>query len=372
MPRMEIYRRFGFDKWLFLTTLILIMAGLVMVFSSSGNLAAEQHNNSLYFFIHQLIGAGAGLMVILIIMSIEKPFYQNSLFIYGLLTLTLGMLALCLLMPAIGNTNRWIQFFGIRFQPSELAKISLVLFFAYYLDKKKDKMHDLRTLVFPLCVLFIFILLIIKEPDYGTAFFIFLACAITLFVGGVKLHYFLLMGFSALALFAVYLLQAPYRMDRISAFISPTTDLQGLGFQAFQSKMALGSGGIFGVSIGESTQKLFFLPCAHTDYIYAIIGEELGLMGTIGVLILFAIVLWRGIVISKRAPNLFSQMLAAGLTLAISAQALMNISIVLGLGPTTGLPLPLISYGRSSLITTLFAIGILLHISQRKTSQRKK
>ncbi len=233
-------------------------------------------------------------------------------------------------------------------------------------------MNDFRTLLFPLITLFLFILLIIREPDYGTALLIFLICAIMLFIAGVKLKYFLFLGSLSLGVFAFYLFQASYRMERILAFLSPTKDPQGTGFQIIQSKLAVGAGGLFGVSFGGSTQKLFFLPCSHTDYIYAIVGEELGLLGTLAILLLFLVFLWRGLIISKRAPNFFSQILAAGLTLAIFSQALLNISIVLGLGPPTGIPLPLISYGRSSLICTLFGVGILLNISQRKKNIPRK
>ena len=365
---MEIFRPYSFDKVLFSTILILISIGLIMIYSSSGILASEKYQHSFHFFINQIVMAGIGLALIFFMLPIRKPFYQNIYFIYGLLFLSFILLVLCLLMPALAKTNRWIQFFGLRFQPSELAKISLILFFAFYLDRKKEKMNEFQTLLFPLGVLFLFILLIIKEPDYGTALLIFLICSIMLFIGGVKLKYFLCLGVLSLGLFAFYFFQASYRLDRVIAFLSPTKDPQGAGFQIIQSKLAVGSGGLFGVSIGESTQKLFFLPCAHTDYIYAIVGEELGLIGTIAILLLFFIFLWRGLAVSRKAPNFFSQIAAVGITLAIFSQALLNISIVLGLGPPTGIPLPLISYGRSSLICTLFSIGILLNISQRKKS----
>lgn len=369
---MEIYRPYGFDKALFFTTLILLIIGLIMVFSSSGILASEKYHQPFYFFINQIIGAVIGITLIIFIVSLRKPFYQNIYFIYGLLFLSLMLLVLCLLMPAVGNTNRWIHFFGLRFQPSELSKISLILFFSLYLERKKDKLNEFRTLIFPLSILFLFILLIIKEPDYGTAMVIFAICSIVLFMGGVRLKHFLLLGIVSSAFFTFYLFQANYRMTRIFAFLAPTKDPQGAGFQIIQSKLSVGSGGLLGVSIGESIQKLFFLPCAHTDYIYAIVGEEFGLIGTIAILLLFLIFFWRGLVISLKAPTLLSQMAAAGLTLAIFSQALLNISIVLGLGPPTGIPLPLISFGRSSLICTLFSIGILLHISQRRGYIRRK
>lgn len=369
---MEIFRPYGFDKTLFFIILILMAFGLIMVYSSSAILSSEKFENSFHFFINQSIVAGIGLVLIFLMLPIRKPFYQNAYFVYGLLFLSLLLLVLCLLMPALAKTNRWIQFFGLRFQPSELAKLSLILFFALYFDRNKEKINEFQTLLFPLIILILFILLIIKEPDYGTALLIFLICLIMFFIGGLNLKYFMILGIPLLSLFAFYLFQASYRLDRILAFLSPAKDPQGTGFQIIQSKLAVGAGGIFGVSFGGSTQKLFFLPCSHTDYIYAIVGEELGLIGTVAILFLFLVFLWRGLVISKKAPDLFSQIFAAGITLAVFAQAMLNISIVLGLGPPTGIPLPLISYGRSSLLCTLFGIGILLNISQRKKNIPKK
>ena len=369
---MEIFRRSGFDKPLFITMLLMIAFGLIMVFSSSAILADEKYQEPFHFLIQQLIGVGIGLILITLIITRKNAFYQSQTFVYGLLALSLILLAVCLFMPAIGRTNRWIIFFGLRFQPSELAKFSLILYFAHYLNKKKDKINNFQTFFPPFAVLLLSIILIIKEPDYGTALLIFFTCALMFFIGGLRLHYFFYLGVFSLGFFIFFLLKAPYRLSRVLAFISPASDPQGAGFHAIQSKLAIGSGGLLGVSIGESTQKLFFLPCAHTDYIYAIVGEELGLLGTLTVLLLFGIVLWRGVVISRKAPNLFCKLLAAGITFAICTQALVNISIVVGLGPATGLPLPLFSYGRSSFICTLLCMGVLLHISQRKSGQRKK
>jgi cell division protein FtsW len=369
---MEIFRPFGFDKPLFFTTLALILIGLIMVFSSSGVKSSEIFGQPFHFFMHQIIGAGLGLVLVMGIVWIRKPFYQNANFVYALLLLTVFLLAVSLLMPVVERTNRWIQFMGLRFQPSELAKICLVLYFAFYLDRKKDKLDEPRTLLFPLAILLLILLLIIKEPDYGTAMLVFLIAAIMLFLAGVRIKYFLALGIAAIGFFLFYLFQASYRLERVRAILDPTADPQGASFQIIQSKLAVGSGGLFGVNIGQSSQKLFFLPAAHTDYIYAIVGEELGLLGTMVILLLFLVILWRGLLISWKAPNLVSQLAAAGITLAIFLQAMLNISIVLGLGPPTGFPLPLISYGRSSLITTLFGMGILLHISQRKGSSRKK
>jgi len=369
----EIYRRYGFDKLLFLAVLALIAFGLVMVFSSSAPRGIEERGNSFYYFVQQVFGAAVGLALLLVIMSGSKPFYRNPVFVYGALTLSIGLLSLALFMPAIRNANRWIHLAGFRFQPSELTKISLVIFLAYYLDRKKDALNDPRTLALPLGVIGVVILLVFKEPDVSTALLIGAICATMLFLGGVRLSHLFVLGLSASALLTAIILQAPaYVRERIMSFISPEANLHDAGYQAYQSKLALGSGGIFGSSIGQGSGKLYYLPDSHTDYIYSIVGEELGLIGALGVLFLFGVFIWRGLVISRRAPESYSRVLAAGLTLAIGIQALLNISIVLGLAPTTGLPLPFFSYGRSSLICTLFAVGLLLHISQRKTPQRRK
>ncbi|MFC2156412.1 putative lipid II flippase FtsW [Acidobacteriota bacterium] len=365
----EVFKPFGFDRILFFTTLILVSIGIVMVFSSSGILSSEKFGHPFHYILHQLIGAGLGISIILIMFKVNTPFYSNRILVYGLLFLTIGLLFLCLIMPSYGSTDRWIQVFNLRFQPSELAKISLILFLAYFLDKKKEKINHPLNLAAPLIAIFIILVLILMEPDYSTAIIVFLLSSIMLFLGGVKLRYFIVPGIISAGLFSFYLIQAPYRLQRITAFLSPEKDPLGSGFHIIQSKLAVGSGGIFRLNIGESIQKLFFLPAAHTDYIYAIVGEELGFLGALTVIFLFAIFLWRGLLISRRAPNLFSQVAAAGITLAIFIQAMVNISVVLGMGPPTGLPLPMISYGRSSLITTLFAVGILLHISQRRKAR---
>ncbi|MBM3284374.1 MAG: cell division protein FtsW [Candidatus Aminicenantes bacterium] len=369
---MEIFRPFGFDKTLGLITFALLAVGFIMVFSSSAVLAEEKYHQSLYFLVQQFVGAGAGLAIILFILTVKKPFFQNPLVISGLLLLTLLLLALCFVMPPVARTNRWIQFFGIRFQPSELAKVSLVLFLAFYLEKKAGRLHEWRTLVLPLFIISIFILLILKEPDYGTALLVFFICAVMLYLGGVKLRHLSLLGLAAAGLFAFFLFQASYRLERITGFIEPDKDPLGKSFQINQSKLAVGSGGLLGLSLGQSTQKLYFLPCAHTDFIYAILGEEFGLLGTLAILFLYLAFLWRGLAISARSPTSAGQLAAAGLTLIICVQALLNISIVLGLGPAKGVPLPLVSFGRSSLISNLAAIGIILNISQRKCLERKR
>ncbi|MBU4203481.1 MAG: putative lipid II flippase FtsW [Acidobacteria bacterium] len=365
----EFFKPFAFDRPLFFITLILVTLGIVMVFSASGVLSSERFGHPFHYLIHQLFGAGVGFSLILILMRLEIPLYENLFVIYSFLVLTMVLLVLCLFMPAERQVQRWIILPNFRFQPSELAKLSLILFLAGFIALKKEKINHPINLAIPLMTCFTAIFLILKEPDYSTAALICITCFSMLFIGGVKFKYFLFPGLLTMGVFSLALLLSNYKMERFLSFLNPTQDPLDSGFHAIQSKLAVSSGGIFSLNIGESIQKLFFLPAAHTDYIYAIIGEELGLVGTLAVIILFAAFLWRGLVIAQRAPSLFSRIAAAGITLAIFFQAVLNISIVLGLGPSTGIPLPFISYGRSSLVMTLCAVGILLHISQRRTNR---
>ncbi|MEW5900831.1 MAG: putative peptidoglycan glycosyltransferase FtsW [Acidobacteriota bacterium] len=369
---MEIFKPYGFDKAATGIAVILLVVGFVMVASSSAVLANEKYHQSLYFLVQQLVGAAAGVALVIALLSVRKPFYQNPYIVYGLLVLSLFLLAICFVMPTVARVNRWVILFGLRFQPSELAKISLVLFLAYYLEQKRDRLHEWRVLLLPVSVIGFSTLLILKEPDFGTAILMFGICALLLFLGGVKLRHLALLGAAAAAVFVIYLFSARYRVERIAGFMSPEKDPLGKNFQPYQSKLAVGSGGLLGVSLGMSTQKLYFLPCAHTDFIYAIVGEEFGLLGTLAILLLFFALLWRGLVISARAPTAAAQLAAIGLTLAICVQALFNITVVLGLGPAKGVPLPLVSFGRSSLICNLAAVGILLNISQRRGIERKR
>jgi cell division protein FtsW len=363
---MDAYRRYGFDKPLILVTALLVAIGIVMVFSSSAVQAGVKYHQPYYYLLQQVLGAAAGLLLAGLLASIRKPFLRDPYVVYGLLALSAFLLMLCFVMPTVARTNRWIQLFGARFQPSELAKICLVLFFAWYGEMKREKLNEWKTLAMPAAVLFAFVILIVMEPNYSMAVFIAGLSAAMLFLAGVRLRYFAVLGGICAALFTVYLFQAGYRMERIQGFLSPEKDPLGTSFQVIQSKLAVGSGGLLGTSLGQSTQKLFFLPYAHTDFIYAILGEETGLVGAVFTLALFFVFLWRGLVIAFRTPNPVEKLVAAGLAIAVTTQALLNISVVLGIGPATGIPLPFVSYGRSSLVCNLAAVGILLNISRRK------
>jgi len=363
---MRLRRRFRFDGLLLAATIALLVIGIFFVLEASSFLAREKYNQSFHFMVQQVLGALAGLALVALLVSVKKPFFLRPAFVYGLLAATIFLLALCLVMPSVARTNRWLVLLGMRFQPSELAKISLILFLATYAEARKDTINEMRTLAVPLAVLTVTVVLILVEPDFGTAVLVAGLSAMILFLGGVKLRYIAAAGLLATALFGFYLIQADYRVKRIQGFFAAEKDVLGSGYQVDQSKLALGSGGIIGQGIGQSTQRLNFLPFPHTDFIFAILGEETGLVGTLLVLGLYLLVLWRGVRIALAAPSPTYKMIAAGLTLAIVAQALMNMSIVLGMGPAKGTPLPLLSYGRSSLICTLAAVGLLLHISQKR------
>jgi cell division protein FtsW len=364
---MSARHRLSFDVPLLAVTVMLVVLGVFFVFSSSSFMAREKYDQSFHFMIQQVVGALAGLALIAFLTSVKKPFFLQPGFVYGLLGLTVLLLLLCLAMPSVAHTNRWVILFGVRFQPSELAKISLILFLATYAEAKKDTINEIKTLAVPVAVLIVTIVLVLLEPDFGTAVLLAALAAMVLFIGGVKLRYLAAAGLLALALFGFYLVQADYRVKRIQGFLAADKDVLGAGYQVEQSKLAFGTGGLIGAGLGQSMQKLNFLPFAHTDFIFAILGEETGLLGTLFTLGLYLFFLWRGLKISLTAPSPSYKMIAAGVTLAIVAQALMNMSIVLGLGPAKGTPLPLLSYGRSSLICTLAAVGLLLHISQKRS-----
>jgi cell division protein FtsW len=369
---MRAYRRINFDIPLFLATLLLVTVGIVMVFSSSGYVAEETHHQMTYYLVQQVAGAAAGLALVIILLSVRKAFYLNPVFIYGLMAVSAFLLMLCLAMPTIARTNRWVVLFGFRFQPSELAKLSLILFFAWYCETRKDRLNEWKTLTLPLSVLVVTVFLVLMEPDFGTAILLALLACLMLYIGGVKLKNFVVLAAAFVALFSLFLFSASYRVSRIQGFFSQSKDPLGSYYQVDQSKIAMGSGGLVGVGLGQSTQKLYFLPSAHTDFIYAILGEETGLVGAVIILALYLLFLWRGVRIALAAPDPAHKMVAAGITFAIVAQALMNITIVLGLGPTKGIPLPLISYGRSSLLCSLAAVGLLLHISRKKVGNGAK
>ena len=359
-------KRVSVDGWLFAVTLLLIFIGLVMVFSASAVMAKERYGSGYFFLLRQLGWAVAGILVMVLAMKIDYRRYKQPAVVFSLLGLTTLMLISVFFLDRSHHTHRWIHWGPLSLQPSEMAKPALILFLAFFLESRTKSMKDWRNTVLPAAVpTLIFISLIVFQPDLGTA----IACAAitgcVLFVAGLDLRY---LGYAfAASLLPLYFLifHVAYRRARILAFLDPYSDPQGRGFHIIQSLIAVSTGGITGVGLMEGKQKLFYLPEPHTDFIFAVTAEELGLVGALVIVLLFAIFLWRGVRIALRTQDMFGRFLAVGITSMIVVQAFINISVVLGLMPTKGIPLPLVSYGGSSLLVTLACIGVLLNISKQ-------
>lgn len=357
-----------FDYTLLLTTLLLVAVGITMVYSASGILAREKMHDSVYFLKRELFAVTLGLVGLFIAKVLPPHWFQKM--VYPFLALTV-LLLLMVLVPSlgtrVGGATRWLRLGPLSLQPSEFAKLALILFMAYVLSKKKEKIRAFLVGFMPPTVLAgLLIGLVLLGKDLGSGAVMGLTFFMMMYVGGARFS-FLLSEF-LLALPALYVLVASegYRRRRILAFLNPWNYEKEAGFQIIQSYVAFHSGKLFGQGLGEGKQKLFYLPEAHTDFIFSVIGEEMGMLGTFGIITLFVIWLIRAMRIVVKAPDLFSTYLALGITLMVGFQAIFNMGVVMGLFPTKGLPLPFISYGGTSIMVTLFCVGILLNISSRQ------
>lgn len=361
-------RQRPFDYAFLAIALLLLHFGCVMLYSASAILADRDHSDPLFFLKRQLVWAVFGLLL----MTAASRFNYNRLreWVWPIVLLTVTMLAAVLFSDPIAGAKRWIRLGSFGLQPAEFAKLTVVLFLADYLDRKRSKMSSILSGIFiPGLIIGLILVLIALEPDIGTPVLIFAVGSMVLFIGGTRLKHLAGTLCCAVPVLLFELLRLPYRRDRLLNFLHPFSDAQGTGYQLVQSLLAVGSGGWFGKGLGASKLKLMYLPKPHTDFIFPVVCEELGLLGATMVVGLFALLLIRGIRIAKYAPNLFGTILAAGLTFMICLQALFNISMSIGLLPTKGVPLPFFSYGGSSLLTTLIAIGILLNISRYSTEK---
>ena len=358
-------KRVSVDSWLFTVTLLLIFVGLVMVFSASAVMAKERYGSGYFFLLRQLGWAAAGILAMVLAMNIDYRRYKHPAVVFSLLGVTTLLLISVFFLDRAHHTHRWFHLGPLSFQPSEMAKPALILFLAFFLESRTKSMKDWRNTVLPAAVpTLVFIALIVFQPDLGTA----IACAAitgcVLFVAGLDLRY---LGYAFLAsLLPLYFLifHVAYRRARILAFLDPYSDPQGRGFHIIQSLIAVSTGGITGVGLMEGKQKLFYLPEPHTDTIYAVVGEEWGLFGTTGVLLGFLVILWRGLRATVLIHDEFGRYLALGITTLLVVQAFFNMSVVLGIFPTKGFPLPMISFGGSSLLVTLVSLGILMNVSE--------
>jgi len=355
------------DQYLLGASIILISIGIVMIYGTTSAISLRTYGDSYHIFKKHLVWVGIGGVVMFLARRMD--YHRIRIFTYPLLFLSFFLL-LMVIIPSVGTkvggARRWLRLGGLSFQPGELAKVSIIIFLAHSLTKRREEIKEFVQGFLPnIFVVGLCCLLILVEPDLGTAFLIFVVSMFVMYMGGVSiLHLIGLIGvISPMAYFAVF--NVEYRRRRIMAFVDPWKDPQGSGFQIIQSLVSFGRGHIAGVGIGEGKQKLFFLPEAHTDFIFSVIGEELGLIGSILTLSVFFLLVARGIRISLKAPDLYGKYLAFGITVMLALQIVLNICVTIGLFPPKGIPLPLVSVGGSSLVVAMGMIGILLNISEQ-------
>lgn len=353
------------DALLLFGVIVLSACGLIMVYSASAVYAQAKTGDSMYFFKHQLVNLALGISAMV---AAYRFGYQRLVrYAYPLLLFCM-LLLVAVLVPGIGSraggSSRWIKLGGFGFQPGELAKVAFVVYLACSLTRKRAKIKAFGKGFLPhLMVSGVLILLLLGQPDFGTAAVLTLLLFFMLFVAGTRISYIVAAALLAIPMAYGLIAGSTYRMRRLLAFLDPWAHRQDIGYQISESLMSFGSGGLFGMGLGEGKHKLFFLPAAHTDFIYSIVGEELGIAGALALMVVFGVVIYRGMRIALRAPDLFGCYVAFGLTMLVGLQTVINMGVVTGLLPTKGLTLPFFSYGGSSLICTLLAVGILLSIS---------
>ncbi|MGE5342722.1 MAG: putative lipid II flippase FtsW [Candidatus Omnitrophota bacterium] len=360
---------FKIDRMLIAAASLLILFGLIMIYSSTMIIAKEKCGGDSFFYLKKQLGWFlVGMAATVLIASAKYPFYLNRNVVFAVLFLSIAGLLMVFVTGKINNSCRWIRIAGFSVQPSEFAKIASVMYLAYILGRKNFDVNDIRRLVVLLLPFFIVEVLIIKEPDLGNFILLLLTAVVMLFVAGLRVRYFL---YSLLALIpALYMVLKfnPDRLNRLTAFLNPDAYAATYNFQVHQSIYAIGSGGIFGKGLGNSTQKLFYLPYAYSDFIFAVIGEEVGLVGSAVIIALFFTFMVRGINVARYSGNLHTYLLVIGLTFMIVIQAMINISVTLGIFPTKGIPLPFISNGGTSLVACMIVSAIILNVSRhRKT-----
>ncbi len=354
------------DRLLIIATLGLLALGVVMVFSASAVYASELFGNAGMFVIRQFIWLLLGLGALFLMTQVDYRRLCQPAVVFPALCVVLVLLVAVLFLDPSRSTHRWIRLGLFSVQPSELAKLALILFLAYFLERRRHAVDDVPGTLLPAgCITAVLVGLILLQPDLGTAAVIVAIAGAMFFVAGLRLQYLAYLAAAGSVAAYFLIVRVPYRMARIQAFLDPYADPQGSGFQTIQSLLAVGSGGVTGVGLMDGKQKLFYLPEAHTDFIFAVVGEELGLLGAAIVVILFGIIAWRGLRIAALAPDGLARLLAVGVTVMIVGQAFINLSVVIGLLPTKGISLPFISYGGSGLLVMLLGMGLLLNISQR-------
>lgn len=366
-------KKLRIDWFLFAIAAGLALFGAVMVYSASAMISLKETANDpdgatqFQYFFKQFGFTAVGLAAMYAASRLDYRFYQQKWVVYGLLIVTAVLLLAVFAFPPINGARRWIRLPGMSFQPSEIAKIALPVFLAWFLTIREKSIGDLRETVLPCLAVLAFLGgLIFLEPDLGTAIVLCAVFVAVYFAAGARLVHLATVAAALFAIGAAALVFAPWRFARLMAFFDPCSkeNAAGAGYQVCQSLYAIGSGGIFGEGFAKGQQKLFYLPYPYSDFIFAVVGEELGLIGTMAVVLAFGLLLWRGARAAVLAPDRFGMLLGIGIITGITVQALFNISVVISILPAKGIPLPFISYGGSSIVITLFAVGVLLNISQ--------
>jgi len=357
-------KKLAFDKVLFTAVMLLVGMGLVMVYSASAAFAHDSSVLSNPFLVKQALAAVIGLVLMSLIMHLDYRRLGEPVAIYALLGGVLVLLVAVLSQPELNGTSRWFFVGGFSAQPSELAKLALIPFLAYQIDRKPDRVNHPEVLVPAAFFTLLTAGLILLEPDLGTAVLLVATVFLMLFLAGLSWRFVIGLAIAFVPLLWILVISVAYRRERLFAFLDPEKDPLGSGFQALQSLIAIGSGGVFGLGAGRSLQKLYFLPHPESDFIFAIVAEELGMIGGLALVGLFGVLAWRGALAGLRAPDTFGRYLGWGLTGVLVLQALINVSVAIALLPTKGIPLPFISYGGSSLVVTMCACGVLLNLSQ--------
>ncbi len=362
-------RKLKSDRLLFIATLLLVCTSVVMVYSASAVMASEKNHDPYLYLVKQGTWALLGLLLVPIVMRIDYRHYRQPTFIWtGVAVVGVALVAV-LFGHRINGANRWLGIGPLGIQPSELAKIVVIIFTAALLERRMDRMGEGPAALMPIgIVVGTLVALILVEPDLGTAVSVLMIAAVMLFAAGISYRYVVTLALAGIPAFYLLVMTSPYRRRRWLSFLNPWADPLHNGYQMVQSMIAVGTGGVFGRGLMGGVQKLFFLPEPHNDFIYSVIAEELGLIGATVVLACFCVITWRGLRTAMRAPDRFGAFLAIGLTTMVAFQAFFNISVVLGLVPPKGIPLPFVSYGGSSLLINLVGMGILLNVSQHASS----
>ncbi len=364
-------RKLKSDKLLFLSVLLLVGCSVVMVYSASAVIAMEEYSQPYFYLFKQVTWVVLGLSLLLMAMRVDYRNLRQPVVIWTALgAAVLALVAVFAIGPEINGTRRWFAVGGVGVQPSEFAKLAVILFTAAILDRRMHRIDEVSYSLLPVAVVAGVVAgLVVLEPDFGTAATILLIVGVMVFTAGLNYRYLVGFTLAMAAVLYVVLASAPYRRQRLLSFLDPWDDPLGSGFQIIQSLIAVGTGGVFGQGIMGGVQKLFFLPEPFTDFIYAVIAEETGLVGATLILLCFGTIAWRGLRVAALAPDRFGTLLAVGLTTLVALQAFLNISVVLSLLPTKGIPLPFVSLGGSSMLVSLLAMGVLLNISQHTSAE---